>query len=62
MDSLNERRNSLKNALVKGDFEHAKEKIDDNLYLITSNLKELQEYLYKIGSKKDNKTLMDKTY
>ena len=56
-----ESRASLKKALIKGDFERAKEKITDNLSLITSNIKELQEYLFKIGSKKENKNLIDKT-
>ena len=55
-----ESRTSLKKALIKGDFERAKEKITDNLSLINSNIRDLQEYLFKIGSKKDNKSLMDK--
>lgn len=55
-----ENRASLKNALIKGDFERAKEKVKDNLTLINSNIRDLQEYLFKIGSKKDNKNLMDK--
>ena len=60
MDAFEDRRISLKNALFKGDFERAKEKIVDNLTLISGNIKELNEYLFKVGSKKDNKTLMDK--
>lgn len=55
-----ETRASLRKALIKGDFERAKEKITDNLQLVNSNVRELQEYLFKIGSKRDNKSLMDK--
>jgi hypothetical protein len=60
MDSYFERRASMKNALIKGNFERAKEKIHDNLHLIASNVKDIQEYLFKIGSKKDNKALIEK--
>ena len=52
----------IKNALKRGDFSRAKEKIDDNLLLLHANVKELQEYLFKIGSKKDNQALVDKRY
>jgi hypothetical protein len=62
MDPLSESRASLKNALHKGDFNRAREKIVDNLNLINSNIKELQDYVFKIGSKKENKALMDKVY
>jgi hypothetical protein len=55
-----ESRASLRKALIKGDFERAKEKITDNLLLVNSNIRELQEYLFKIGSKRDNKSLMEK--
>ncbi len=54
-----ESRASLKNALIKGDFERAKEKITDNLNLLNSNIKELEDYFFKIGSKKDNKNLKE---
>lgn len=60
IDDFDYTRNSLLNALYKGDFERAKSKIADNLKLIADNVKELQEYLFKIGSKKENKILMDK--
>jgi hypothetical protein len=60
IDDFDDNRNSLMNALYKGDFERAKSKITDNLRLIQDNVKELQEYLFKIGSKKENKNLMDK--
>jgi hypothetical protein len=60
MDFFEDTRNSLRNALFKGDYIRAKEKITDNLQLISSNIKELQEYLFKIGSKKENKSLMEK--
>lgn len=60
MNDFDDSRNSLMNALYKGDFERAKTKITDNLRLIQDNIKELQEYLFKIGSKRENKTLIDK--
>jgi hypothetical protein len=60
MYDFDENRNSMMNALYKGDFERAKTKIQDNLRLIQDNIKELQEYLFKIGSKKENKNLIDK--
>ncbi len=62
MDSSVVRLNSLRNNLVKGDFSRAKEKVDDNLYLINSNIRELQEYLFKIGSKNEDKKLIQKAY
>jgi hypothetical protein len=34
-------------------------KIDNNLNLISQSLKELQEYYFKIGSKKENKNLIN---
>jgi hypothetical protein len=55
-----ENRESMKKALIKGDFERAKEKVTDNLSLVSSNIKELQDYVFKIGSKKDNKSQIDK--
>jgi hypothetical protein len=61
MDASYERLNSFKNTFIKGDFERAKEKVDDNLYLINLNIKELQEYLFKIGSKSENKNLIAKS-
>jgi len=54
-------RNSIKRNLNGGDFSRATEKINDNLNLIQLNNKDLQDYLFKIGSKKDNKELIDKT-
>jgi hypothetical protein len=60
MNDFDDSRNSLMNALYKGDFERAKTKISGNLRSIQDNIKELQEYLFKIGSKKENKTLMEK--
>jgi hypothetical protein len=55
-----ENRNSLRNALFKGNFDKAKEKIRDNLNLIGSNIKELQTYLFKIGSSSENKLSIEK--
>ena len=49
-------RYSLNNALNKGDFFRAFDKINDNLSLIASNIQELTEYSYRVGSKADNKT------
>lgn len=60
MDSNDESRFSLRNNLIKGNFPRVSEKINDNLNLIQQNTKELQDYLYKIGSKKDNKELIEK--
>ena len=62
MDSSFVRLNSLKNNLIKGDFSRAKEKVDDNMFLINSNIRELQEYLFKIGSKNEDKSLIIKAY
>lgn len=47
---------SLQNALYKGDFEHAFDKITDNIALIKNNLNELQDYVLRIGSKADTKS------
>lgn len=60
MDQFIERRNSFKHNLIRGDFERAKEKIDDNLSLVESNIRELQSYLFKLGSKRDNQALMER--
>ena len=49
-------RYSLNNALNKGDLFRAPDKINDNLSLIASNIQELTEYSYRVGSKADNKT------
>jgi hypothetical protein len=61
MDSFFDRRDSFKANLVKGNFERAKEKIDDNLELVDANIRELQSNLFKLGSKNDNQQLTDKT-
>lgn len=62
MDFSDEGRMSLRNHLNRGNFAKASEKINDNLNLIQQNNKDLQDYLFKIGSKKDNKELIDKAY
>lgn len=49
-------RYSLNNALNKGDFFRAFDKINDNLALISSNIQELTEYSYRVGSKADTKS------
>jgi hypothetical protein len=59
--NFEESRESLKKALIKGDFERAKEKITDNLSLINSNIRELEEYIFKIGSNRENKAMMERT-
>lgn len=61
MDYFEDSRKSLKKALVKGDFERAKEKIEDNINLISSNIKDLQDYLFKMGSQRENKNIMERT-
>jgi hypothetical protein len=63
MDStMSERLNEFKCSFIKGEFDRAKEKVDDNLYLIKQNIRELQEYLFKIGSRGDNRLLIKKAY
>jgi len=59
MDFSEESRMSLKNHLNRGNFDTVTERINDNLNLIQQNSKDLQDYLFKIGSKKDNKELID---
>ncbi len=59
MNDFEDNRKSLSRALIKGDFERAKEKIEDNLQLLNLNIKELQSYLFKMGSSKDNKALIE---
>jgi hypothetical protein len=48
--------------LTGGLFEKAKEKIDDNITLINNNIKEMESYFYKMGSKKDNKSILQQAY
>ena len=45
---------SLNNALIKGDFVRASEKVEDELLILQNNINDLREYLLRIGSKKDN--------
>ena len=60
MNNSEEARSSIKRNLYRGNFPRANEKINDNLNLIQQNNKDLQDYLFKIGSKKDNKDLIEK--
>ena len=46
---------SLNNALIKGDFIRASEKVEDELLILQNNINDLREYSFRIGSKKDNK-------
>ena len=46
---------SLNNALIKGDFVRASEKVEDELLILQNNINDLREYSFRIGSKKDNK-------
>ena len=46
---------SLNNALIKGDFVRASEKVEDELLILQNNINDLKEYSFRIGSKKDNK-------
>ena len=46
-------------SLTGGLFEKAKERIDDNITLINSNIKEMEAYYIKMGSKKDNKKFLE---
>lgn len=45
---------SLNNALIKGDFVRASEKVEDELLILQNNINDLKEYSLRIGSKKDN--------
>ena len=47
-------RRSLNNALSKGDYIRAFEKVNENLKIIDSNIAQIREYSLKVGSKKDN--------
>ena len=47
-------RRSLNNALSKGDYIRAFEKVNENIKMIDSNLSQLREYSLKIGSKQEN--------
>ena len=48
--------------MTGGLFEKAKEKIDDNITLINNNIKEMESYFFKMGSKKDNKSILEQAY
>ena len=47
-------RRSLNNALSKGDYIRAFEKVNENIKIIDSNLAQIREYSLKIGSKQEN--------
>ena len=57
IDNLDYNRISLNNALIKGDFYHAFEKINDNIEIIEENLSKLNDYCLRMGSKNDNKNI-----
>ena len=54
-------RRSLNNALYKGDYISAFEKVNDNLKIIDSNLAQIREYSLKIGSKQENSRLTEES-
>jgi hypothetical protein len=60
MDSKLELLNSFRINLLKRDFRAAREKINENLDIINSNIIKLQNYLYKLGSKNEDKKLIKK--
>ena len=47
-------RRSLNNALSKGDYIRAFEKVNENIKIIDSNMAQIREYSLKIGSKHEN--------
>ena len=47
-------RRSLNNALSKGDYIRAFEKVNENIKIIDSNIAQIREYSLKVGSKQDN--------
>lgn len=47
-------RRSLNNALSKGDYIRAFEKVNENIKMIDSNISQIREYSLKIGSKQEN--------
>ena len=47
-------RRSLNNALSKGDYTRAFEKVNENIKIIDSNISQIREYSFKIGSKQEN--------
>ena len=52
---------SLKNALLKGDYIRAFEKVNENIKIIDSNIAQIREYSLKIGSKQENKTTTEES-
>ena len=47
-------RRSLNNALFKGDYIRAFEKVNENIKIIDSNIAQIREYSLKMGSKQEN--------
>lgn len=47
-------RRSLNNALSKGDYIRAFEKVNENIKIIDSNMAQIREYSLKIGSQQEN--------
>ena len=54
-------RRSLNNALSKGDYIRAFEKVNENLKIIDSNISQIREYSLKIGSKQENSQTTEET-
>lgn len=48
-------RRSLNNALFKGDFSRAFQKVNENIQIIDENIKQIKNYSLLIGSKQDKK-------
>ena len=61
LENLDYNRISLNNALIKGDFFHAFEKINDNIEIIDENLTKLNDYYLRMGSKNENKNITENT-
>lgn len=54
-------RRSLNNALSKGDYARAFEKVNENITIIDNNLAQIREYSFKIGSKQENSKSTEET-
>ena len=54
-------RRSLKNALFKGNFFRAFEKVNENITIIDNNISQLREYSLKIGSRQEKSEATEET-
>jgi len=54
-------RRSLNNALFKGDYIRAFEKVNENIKIIDGNIAQIREYSLKMGSKKENAQITEES-